>query len=82
MGKRSIFDRKLQKKLQVFGSDNVKIRIQHIKIHRIIWRKSSWGTGTAKLNENRAQITAYLETLGKISDVQWPRLRKMSAPLR
>ena len=40
--------------LQVFGSDNIKIRIQHIKIHRIIWRKSSWGAGAAKLNENRS----------------------------
>ena len=48
-GKGSIFDRKLQKKLQVFGSDNIKIRIQHIKVHRIISRKSSWETGATKI---------------------------------
>ena len=27
------------KKLQVFGSDNIKIRIEHIKVDRIISRK-------------------------------------------
>ena len=46
------------KRLQVFGSENIKIRIQHLKTHRIISRKSSWGMEAAKLNENRAQITA------------------------
>ena len=46
------------KKLQVFESDNIKIRIQHIKVHRTILRKSSWETRATKLNENRAQITA------------------------
>ena len=70
----SMFNRKLQKELEVFRSDNMKIRIQHIKIYKFITKKVRCRWVAAKLNENRPQNT----TQWRI-DLAWRSMTRLSS---